>query len=265
MSLNVYSIRTLDLNVPWNDCENSLSRWSFRGTFRFSSSQSDYYTPVLDLRSAKESQELTTGLHEPRPVAEANSPRYKTIGFLSSRATRKQDGEKPPVAGAAYRFELPFSTSKFDVGQINTLRPATFEVVRVDSGRPVNIGAIVPQRVVVVGTFWALGTGGGFPSPRCPLCAADDFWTFLSFVKIGIILRAFHLRASRRLKGRYYRHSFAHPFVHSSTVVSLFTVPSLFITRTCHSDRYPAKNRRIIQSAIHVNANNLRSLLERIE
>lgn len=171
-------------------------------------------TPVLDLSSANESQELTTGLHEPRPVAEANPPRYKTIGFLSSRATGKQGGEMPPpcvpVAGAAYRFELPFSTSKFDVSQINTLKPATFEVVRVDSGRPVNIGAIVPQRVVVVGTFWILGIGGGFPSPRCPLCAADDFWTFLSFVKIGIILRAFHenIAASQR--------TLLSPFVRSS-------------------------------------------------
>lgn len=184
-------------------------------------------TPVLNLSLVNESQELTTGLHEPRPVAARRNPwRYKTIGSVFSGDRERRNVSPPCIWPWPARFELPFSTSKFDVGQINTLRPATFEVARVDSGRPVNIGAIVPQRVAVVGTFWAQGTRGRFPSsPRCPLRAAGDFWTFLSFVKIEIILRAFHesIAASQR--------TLLSPFVSSSIpsfirgrIVSLLTI-----------------------------------------
>lgn len=124
---------------------------------------------------------------------QSDAPRHKTIGFVS-RTTQNQDDEVPPyvplVSGS------PFSTSKFDVGQINTLRPATFEVVPVDSGRPVNIGAIVPQRVV--GTFWI---SGAVPlPPRCSfrITAAGITSGRVPFlVKIRIILRAFHEKVHR--------------------------------------------------------------------
>lgn len=133
-----------------------------------------------------------------------------------------------PSCGVSIRTPL-FSTSKFDVGQINTLRPATFEVVPVDSGRPVNIGPIVPYSGLPSSApFGPRAPGAVSLLPGAPHSrAAGDFWTFLSFVEIGIILRTFHESISRRLKGRYYRHSFAHPFIYSTAVVSLFTVPSL--------------------------------------
>lgn len=113
----------------------------------------------------------------------------------------------------------PFSTSKFDVGQINTLRPATFEVVLVDSGRPVNIDAIVPQRV---GTFWILG--GGSPSSQMPLpcCRRYNFWTRSFPCKNqDHSARVSRKSTPRHLKGCYYRHSFAHSCVHSFAVSSL--------------------------------------------
>lgn len=183
--------------------------------------------------------------------------------FSSDGETGRRDAAAAAVCarGGATRIDSssPFSTSKFDVGQINTLRPATFEVVRVDSGRPVNIGAIVPQRVAAGSApFEPQAGGGGFSLlPGAPLRAAGDFWTFLSFfffffVKIRVILRAFHERAfaASSKDAIIAIRSLIHSFIHSITV-PLHGPPSLLSLRTCHSRRYPAKNRRIIQSATH--------------
>lgn len=162
--------------------------------------------------------------------------------FSSDGETGRRDAAAAAVCarGGATRIDSssPFSTSKFDVGQINTLRPATFEVVRVDSGRPVNIGAIVPQRVAAGSApFEPQAGGGGFSLlPGAPLRAAGDFWTFLSFFFFFFCKNQGHsARVSREsirgvLKGRYYRHSFAHPFVHSFDHSPSSRSPESFIT-----------------------------------
>lgn len=186
-------------------------------------------TPVFDLSSSSESQELTTGLHEPAAAKWCTATQNDRICV--------SDDTKPGRRGAAMAaHRSPFSTSKFDVGQINTLRPATFEVVPVDSGRPVNIGAIVPQRVV--GTFWISGAVSllpGAPSVLLPVTSGRSF---------PCKNQDHSARVSRKYRGiskdaiiaiRSLIHSFIHsrsyPSSQSRVYYSHFVIPAKYLAK----------------------------------
>lgn len=173
-----------------------------------------------------------------------------------SRTTQNQGDEVPPcMPVAAWRIvsASPFSTSKFDVGQINTLRPATFEVVPVDSGRPVNIGAIVPQRVV--GTFWI--SGAVLLPPRCPFRTAAGITSGRSFPcknqDHSARVSPKYTAASQRMLLSPFVRSFIRSFTRGHT--SLHDLES--ITRTLSFLQILAKNKI---NRIQTNINNQRSL-----
>lgn len=86
----------------------------------------------LTFRGEK-SQKSTIGVHEPRPSADDRARPNDLILVERKKlaAVHGQEGSKVLLTTARYK-QLSFSTSKFDVDQINTLRPATFEVVPVD-------------------------------------------------------------------------------------------------------------------------------------
>lgn len=109
-------------------------------------------------------------LFDARRRSSAVAPRYKTIGFVFATGTAKQEWR-------AFRV-LPFPRSKFDVGQINTLRPATFEVVPVDTGDPWTSTRLFRRESAPFRSFpyvhrrrfpfyQSVTSGRSFPSP-CP-------------------------------------------------------------------------------------------------
>jgi len=95
--------------------------------------------------------------------------------------------------------------------------------------------------------FGPQALGAGFSSPRCPLRAADDFWMFLSFVKIKFILRTFHENIRGISKDAIAIRSLIH-FIRGR-------FSPLYSPKPLSLALEPVKNRQIIQYTI-ANANN---------